>query len=102
VNKKILFLILLSALILPVTVLAAVNSIQSLSIAIANVVWVVFTVVALVAFVVAGIMFLTSGGDPSKLTLARSAFFWGLAGVVVGIVAFSIINITCNALGASC
>jgi len=100
--KKALLFILLSALVLPSAAFGAVDSIQSLSVAIARVVWVVFTVIAVICFVIAGVMFLTARGDPAKLTLARSAFLWGLAGVAVGIVAFSIIRLTCNVLGFAC
>lgn len=97
--KRALLFILLSALVLPSVAFGAVDSIQSLSIAIARVVWIVFTVIAVICFVIAGVMFLTAQGDPGKLKLARDAFLWGLAGVAVGIVAFSIISLTCSALG---
>ena len=41
-----------------------------------NLVWIAFTVIAIVAFVIAGIMFLTAFGDPEKLAKAKSAFIW--------------------------
>jgi NAD/NADP transhydrogenase beta subunit len=44
-------------------------------------------------FIVAGILFLTSMGDPGKLATARAAVIWAVVGVVVAIIAFSIINI---------
>ncbi len=62
------------------------------------VIWVVFAVMVVISFVIAGIMFLTARGDPQKLTLARSAFIWGCVGVVVGIVAYSILSIIGNVL----
>lgn len=55
--------------------------------------WIIFAAVAVICFVIAGILFLTAQGQPEKLKTARSAFIWGVAGVVVGIVAFSIISI---------
>ena len=79
--------------LLPVLVLAQptgitldrlINSVQ-------NAAWKVFGVVALVCFVIAGFLFLTSAGDPEKIQAAKHAFFWGIAGVVVGILAWSII-----------
>lgn len=55
--------------------------------------WIVFTAVAVIMFVVAGILFLTAHGEPEKIKTARSAVIWGVAGVIVGIAAFSIIGI---------
>jgi len=63
-------------------------------------VWVVFTVIAIIAFVVAGVLFLTSGGDPEKVGTARRAFIWGIAGIVAGIVAYTIIAVVRGGLGA--
>ena len=51
----------------------------------------IFGGAAVVFFVIAGILFLTAQGDPAKIKTARSAFIWGIAGVVVGIMAFSIV-----------
>ena len=58
-----------------------------------NVVWIAFEAIAIVMFVIAGIMFLTAQGEASKLQTARSAVIWGVAGVVVGIVAYGIIGL---------
>ena len=56
-------------------------------------VWIIFTAVVVISFVVAGILFLTAGGAPDKIKTAKAAFIWGVAGVVVGIIAYSIIGI---------
>ncbi|MFH1968074.1 MAG: hypothetical protein ABIJ84_01660 [bacterium] len=69
------------------------TDIYSLGVAIANIVWVVFTVIAVISFVVAGILFLTAQGDPGKITTARQAVIWGVGGVVVAILGFAIISI---------
>ena len=61
-----------------------------------NMVGLIFGCVAVICFVVAGILFLTAGGQPEKVQAARSAFIWGVAGVVVGLVAFSIIAIVAS------
>jgi len=106
--KKILLLIFLGTLIFPYAAFAdrlggmenTSLSIYSLGLSIADAVWVVFTIIALVAFVIAGIMFLTAQGEPEKLKTARSAFLWGVAGVIVAILAFTVISIVKNALGA--
>ena len=98
-NKKILTVILLAiVLFLPVAAYAIANNIQSLGAAIANVAWVVFGVIVIVCFIIAGVLFLAAQGDPVKIAKARSALLWGIAGVVVGIVAFSIIKIISGVL----
>lgn len=75
-------------------------SIQSLGENIINAVWIVFTVIVIICFVVAAILFLTSNGQAEKITKAKSAFLWGVAGVVVGILAYTIITLVRGAIGA--
>jgi len=116
VNKKILFLILLVVLTLtgyPLGhVLAQLTSFCGGSTGtvcitdykvlvnnILNAVWIIFAAIVLVCFVLSGILFLTAQGDPEKLRTARSAFIWGSVGVVVGIVAYSIIVVVARVLG---
>ena len=53
----------------------------------------IFGGVAVISFLVAGVLFLSSHGEPEKIKQARAAVVWGVAGVVVGILAFSIIAI---------
>ena len=62
--------------------------------------WILFTGVVVVCFIVSGIIFLTAMGDATKLKTARSAFIWGIVGVVVGLIAYSIIAIVSSILGA--
>ena len=87
----------LQILLLPVLASAqpatSISSLDQLVKAIENAVWVVFGGIAVIMFVVAGILFLTAGGAPEKVATARSALIWGVAGVVVGIMAYSIIAI---------
>ncbi|GEM_PF-1634771 len=64
-----------------------------------TIVWMGFGLIAVISFVVAGILFLTAGGAAEKIQAARGAFLWGVAGVVVGIVAFSIVAIIGSGLG---
>lgn len=75
-------------------------SITSLGMAVVNAIWVVFTVLAVICFLIAGILFLVSGGDAEKIKTARSAFIWGVVGIVVGLLAFSIVSLVRNAIGA--
>lgn len=100
-KNKILALLSVAVLLSPVAAFAQIGGtppqistdLTTLGNKIANAVWIVFTIVAVIMFVVAGIMFLTARGDPEKVAQARSAFIWGVAGVVVAILAFTIIQV---------
>lgn len=58
-----------------------------------------FGAFAVIMFVVCGILFLTANGDAQKLTTAKNALLWGVVGVVIGIIAFSIVGIVGGILG---
>jgi hypothetical protein len=100
-KKILLTLLLVSALILPIITMAQIGGsppnistdLTGLGNKIANAAWIVFTIIALLAFLIAGILFLTAAGNAEKIVQARTAFLWGIAGVVVGIMAFGIITI---------
>lgn len=96
-KKILLSLMLLSILALPVAVFAqpvnTITSLNQLADKIKTAAWTVFGIIALVCFVIAGVKFLTAGGVAEKVIEARTAFLWGVAGVVVGILAYSIISI---------
>lgn len=94
-KRSLIALSLIAAVLsLPILVSAQMQGItlDSLISSIKNASWKIFGIIAIVMFVVAGILFLTAGGDPEKVGTARKAFLWGVAGVVVGILAFSIIT----------
>lgn len=103
-NKKILLTVasflLLSAIFAPVLSLAySIEAPSSKSVSlqgmmgkVADAVWYVFAGVAIIMFLVAGIIFLTANGSPEKIGQARNAVIWGIVGVVVGIVAGGIIK----------
>ena len=80
----------------PVGIPAVTNGLQGIVTAIENAAATVFGAIAVICFIVAGILFLTAGGVPEKVQAARSAFIWGIAGVVVGIIAFSIVSIVAS------
>lgn len=73
-----------------------VTSLQQIITAIENAAALIFSAIAVIMFIIAGILFLTAQGDPDKVQKARGAFMWGIAGVVVGILAFSIIAIVAS------
>ena len=104
--KKIkLTLVSLTILLLPVMALAqmepiapggpggTIGSLQQIIHDVENAMGLIFGAIAVICFLIAGILFLTAGGVPEKVQAARSAFMWGIAGVVVGILAFSIIAV---------
>lgn len=101
-QKKILFLIL-AFLTIPGLIFAQlqpyapgapqVSSLSGLIANIINAIWIIFTVIVVVSFLVAGIAFLTAQGQSEKLKLAKAAFIWGIAGVAVGLLAFGILTI---------
>lgn len=62
-------------------------------------IWPVFIGLAILMFLLAGVYFLTAQGDPGKLKEARSALIWGIVGVVVGILSFSLPYIVGTTLG---
>jgi len=100
--------IITTAILLPVATLAqmqttapggpgtSIGSLQQIIEAIERAMGMIFGAIAVIAFLTAGILFLTAAGDPEKIQTARTAFIWGIAGVVVGIIAFSIIAIVAS------
>lgn len=94
-KKGLLSIFILTNIILPLTVSAqSITSIPDIFRVIAtDAVWVVFGGIATICFVAAAILFLSSGGNPEKLKQSKTAFLYGVAGVVVGILAYSIIAI---------
>ncbi len=55
-------------------------------------VWQFFFGISVIMFVVAGILFATSNGEPGKITTAKNAVIWGVVGIVVATIAFVIVN----------
>ena len=100
-KKIILVLTLLAVLTMPVMALAQISTapptintdLEGLGGKIVSAVWIVFTVIVIIMFVIAGILFLTAQGSPEKVATARLAFLWGVVGVVVGILAYTMITV---------
>lgn len=74
-------------------------NIERVGLSLANAIWIIFTVIAVLCFVFAGIMFLTAFGDADKIKTARSAFLWGIVGVVVAIFAYTAVALIRRTLG---
>ncbi len=66
-----------------------------------QIVWVVFTAIVVVATVVVGILFVTSQGNAEKVTAARNGVLGIVVVIVIGVLAYGIINIVASAIGAS-
>jgi uncharacterized membrane protein YjfL (UPF0719 family) len=101
-KKNILALVSAVVILVPMITLAQVGgsppalglNLTQIAENIAKAMWIIFTAVAVVMFVTAGILFLTAQGQPEKIATARQAVIWGIAGVVVAILAFTIISFT--------
>ena len=93
----------IGALVLPVIAFAQqpgqIADMSTLITKVEDFMWLIFGGIAVVCFVVAGIQFMTAGGAPEKIQAARSSFIWGIAGVVVAIIAFSIVKVISLFLG---
>ncbi|MBM3206644.1 MAG: hypothetical protein FJZ43_03420 [Candidatus Staskawiczbacteria bacterium] len=61
-----------------------------------NIIWQVSVTVTIIFFLLAGFKFLTAKGDPHELGVARNFVIWGSLGVIIIILAFSIIAIIKN------
>src|SRR3989344_4979788 len=106
--KNILALLLLTFILLPIFTSAQLVSVWpggppaidlwTLFANILRAVWIIFTFIAVIAFVVSGVLFLSAQGNPEKIKIARQAVIWGSVGIIVGILAFSIIGIIESAL----
>jgi hypothetical protein len=102
-QKSILSLVILGAVILlPAVALGQINydvptggisDVPTLIGKILTPVWQVFIGLAVIMFLVAGILFMTAQGAPEKVATARSSALWAIVGMVIGVIAFSITTI---------
>lgn len=96
-NKKILFIYSSSVLLALPTIIFALTApvanplaIENFLFAILNLLWLVFATLAIIAFIIAGITFLSANGDPGKVRQGRDAVIWGVVGVGVALLSVSI------------
>ena len=101
INKKLITLLALSALLLPVLALAQppgslsisfVDLVSEIVFVILNVLWIIAVAFTIVMFVLAGFKFITAQGDMEKVKEARNAVVWGTVGIAVIVLAWSIIG----------
>ncbi len=99
-NKKIITAAAIAMLALPLVSLAFTpgnipNVVQTLSInglidIFFNILWPLFIAFAIIMFILAGVAFFNAQGDPDKVATARNQVLWGIAGLAVAFLAFSI------------
>jgi len=53
-------------------------------------IWLFFIAFAVIMFIRAGFMYLTAGGEPGKVKSASGSLLWGIIGVAVAMLAFTI------------
>ena len=102
-TSKIIFsLLLLSVAVVPFAVVAVtlpteptggITDVAGIFTAVASIIWPIAMGVAFIVFLVAGILFATSGGDPEKVKTARDYVLYGVVGIVVAILAYSLVTI---------
>lgn len=95
-QKIILSMLLLGVVLVPFVAFAQPGDIDTMEILFEKIkaaVWSIFAIVVFVAFAVAGILFLTAGGAPDKIATARQMAIYGVIGIIVGILAYSILGI---------
>lgn len=103
-KKKLIVLFALAILLIPIVSFGLVvpklakegieiDLVRIISELLGNIIWPIIVAVTVIMFLVAGFKFLTAQGAPDKLKEAKSAVIWGIAGVVVIVLSFSIIKI---------
>ena len=55
-----------------------------------NLLWPVFIGFSVIMFLVAGFQYLRTQGDPSEIQTVNKAVLWGVIGLILGVLAFSI------------
>ena len=63
-----------------------------------SILWPVAVAFFIVMFILAAFLFATAQGDPEKLKNARNSVIWGVVGVVVALLAWSVVFIIRNML----
>ena len=64
-----------------------------------DILWPVAVAFFIVMFVIAGFLFATARGEPEQVKKARDAVIYGIVGVVVALIAFSIVTVIKNRVG---
>jgi len=76
--------------------LGTTDTVPKLLLNIANAVGELIATLGSIMIIVAGILYLTSAGNPERVGTAKKALVYAIAGIVIGIAASSIVNIVLN------
>lgn len=52
----------------------------------------IFGILVIILLVIAGVLYMTSGGSEAQATLAKKALSWGILGVLVGLGSFVLVR----------
>jgi len=97
-------LTLLSLVVLPAVAAAAsepgeVSNIETILTRIRTAIWGAFVILAVIAFLYAAILYVTAGGDPEKVGKAKQATIFGIVGIVIALLGYSILAIVQTMMG---
>lgn len=106
-NKKLRNgLLAVSLLVLPILILAAVQSpetpitsvdqVESLILKVRNWIFTIFLIVAVIFVVMAAFGYLTSGGDPAKVKTAQQQLIYAVVAIAVALIAGGIVAVVRN------
>ena len=69
------------------------GNISELIVAVGNWLLILVGVLAVIAIIYSGIMYMTAGGDQSKAEVAKKNLTWAILGLIIALLALVIINI---------
>ncbi len=108
-NKRLITLVSTALLTLPTAIFAIVNptvpntlvgfSVIGLINTILSFIWPVFIGFAVIMFIIAAFKFIAAQGEATAVTEARQFVIWGVVGVTVGVLAFTLPYVVSNAFG---
>ena len=82
-NKKVLLSILLGILIVPSVALGAATTIKEIVDNAKTSLVPIVASLSVIAFIIAGVMFLSATGNPSRMTVAKGALIAAVLGIVI-------------------
>lgn len=92
---------LVSAEAVTITNPLSATSFKGLLCQIASGVGELIAVLGTIMLIVAGILYLTSAGSPEKITKAKTAFIYAIAGIAIGVAASAIVNVVMEVVGTN-
>ena len=63
-----------------------------------NAAFIIIGVIAVIVIIVGGVSYMTSQGDPSKITKGKKTMITGIVGLLITLLAFAIVNFVLKAL----